>query len=51
MLGMVRGKFQGVQLIGGGQVDASVREEGIQEMKELRDELRAENPATGFMVG
>ena len=51
MLGMVRGKFQGVQLIGGGQVDASVREEGIQEMKELREELRAENPATGFFVG
>jgi len=51
MLGMVRGKFSGVQLIGGGMVDASVKEEGLNEMKELREELRAENPATGFFVG
>lgn len=40
-LGVVRKKFSSVQLIGGGQIDTSIGEEGQQELDKALEELRS----------
>ena len=39
-LGIVRAKFQGVQLLGGGVIDPSIKEEGIVERDQLLENLK-----------
>ena len=52
ILGTIRGKFQGVQLLGGGTLSDDIKNEGIQERDALREELFArESGAWGFWVG
>ena len=51
-LGIVRAKFQGVQLLGGGIVDNSIKEEGIIERDALKEELKeTEGAFMTFFVG
>lgn len=53
ILGMIRSKFNNVQLLGGGQIDgSSLRAEGIAERDKLIEDLRIrESPIMGFYVG
>lgn len=52
MLGTIRSKFSGVQLLGGGQVDTSIKADGIAEREKLREELRRqESTPYGFFAG
>jgi hypothetical protein len=53
LLGMIRSKFNNVQLLGGGQIDGtSLRTEGISERDALIADLRVrESPVMGFYVG
>lgn len=52
ILGAVRGKFEGVQLLGGGTVDSSIRDQGISERDQLMEELRVQEAGPyGFFVG
>ena len=52
MLGQIRGKFAGVQLLGGGTLNEDIKSEGIQERDQLREELLTHDTgAWGFMVG
>ena len=51
LLGTVRSKFTGVTLPGGGQIDgASLRQEGVAEVKELIDNIRGENFGNSFII-
>jgi len=51
-LGIIRVKFQGVQLLGGGVIDTSIKEEGITERDELKAELKeSEGAFMTFYVG
>jgi hypothetical protein len=50
-LGTIRAKFSGVQLLGGGNLDTSVREEGIKERDDLLEDLRLENITPAFFIG
>jgi hypothetical protein len=51
-LGMVRAKFQGVQLLGGGTIDTSIKEEGFTERDALKEELKeTEGAFMTFFVG
>lgn len=50
-LGRVRTKFQGVQLLGGGQIDTSVLAEGLEDQKALLEELKGEQgPAMFYLM-
>jgi hypothetical protein len=52
LLGTIRKKFKGVQLLGGGTVDDSLGAEGITERDTLLANLQAsEGPIAGFSVG
>jgi hypothetical protein len=52
LLGTIRKKFKGVQLLGGGTVDDSVAAEGITERDALLATLQSqEGPIAGFQVG
>jgi hypothetical protein len=52
ILGKVRKKFEGVQMLGGGTIDTSVGDEGITERDELIEKLRtSESGAYGFFMG
>jgi hypothetical protein len=51
MLGRVRSKFSGVQLLGGGTVDTSVLEEGRSEQVALKEELKGEQMPYSFFMG
>lgn len=52
ILGMVRGKFDGVQLPGGGTVDASVGEKGEAEWEKWTDEIISwVGPHNAFYIG
>lgn len=51
-LGRVRTKYNGVQLLGGGTLDTNVLQEGLNEKKELLDDLREkEQGVFAFYVG
>lgn len=51
LLGRIRTKFSGVQLLGGGQIDVSVLQEGISDQKDLIEELKNESgPAQFFFM-
>lgn len=51
-LGLIRAKFQGVQLLGGGVIDASIKEEGIVERDALLEDLKEHEGAfMSFFVG
>jgi hypothetical protein len=50
ILGRVRTKFQGVQLLGGGTIDTSVLEEGKAEKVTLLEELKGESGPAMFYV-
>lgn len=51
-LGIIRAKFQGIQLLGGGVLDTSIKEEGIQERDTLKEELKeTEGAFMTFYVG
>lgn len=51
-LGLIRAKFQGIQLLGGGVLDTSIKEEGIQERDALKEELKeTEGSFMNFWVG
>ncbi len=51
-LGIIRAKFQGIQLLGGGQLDTSIKEEGITERDFLKEELKdTEGSFMNFFVG
>jgi hypothetical protein len=52
MLGQIRGKFNGVQLLGGGTLNDDIKAEGIQERDALREELHLHEGVTvNFWVG
>jgi hypothetical protein len=52
IIGTVRNKFNGTTLIGGGTLDIGIKEEGVNESKELMDALRArEMGPCGFFIG
>lgn len=52
LLGRVRSKYTGVQLLGGGTLDISVLAEGKEERDKLMDDLRSsEGGVFGFYVG
>lgn len=51
LLGTIRKKFRGVQLLGGGEVDDSIADEGITEKDALMEELKEEYKAFAFFVG
>lgn len=40
LLGTIRSKFQNVQLVGGGSIDTSIKEEGQQELDKILEEIR-----------
>lgn len=41
LLGTIRSKFQNVQLVGGGNIDTSIKEEGQQELDKILEEIRS----------
>lgn len=52
MLGQIRQKFDGVQLLGGGNLNAGIKDEGIAERDALLAEIRTtEGGPAGFWVG
>ena len=52
LLGTIRGKFDGVQLLGGGNINASIKEDGISERDKLIEDIRLqESGPYGFFVG
>lgn len=52
LLGTIRAKFSNVQLLGGGSVDASIKEEGKEERDKLIEEIQTKiNHPLGFFVG
>ncbi|HPM74224.1 MAG TPA: hypothetical protein PLA71_00715 [Saccharofermentans sp.] len=51
LLGTIRSKFQGTQLLGGGSINAEIGSEGKEERDKLEEELRAtEGGIYGFLV-
>jgi hypothetical protein len=50
-MGNIRAKYEGVQILGGGTVNTSIKDEGITERDALMEEIKAEYPAIGFFVG
>lgn len=40
LLGTIRSKFQNVQLVGGGSIDASIKEEGQNDLDKILEEIR-----------
>jgi len=52
LLGTVRKKFSGVQLIGGGTIDTEIGDEGKEELKELIENIRIdESVGSGMYIG
>lgn len=41
LLGTIRSKFQNVQLVGGGNIDTSIKEEGQAELDKIMEEIRS----------
>lgn len=50
-VGTIRATFANVQLMGGGVLDTSLKEEGIKERDDLLEELRLENITPAFFIG
>ena len=42
LLGTVRSKFQNVQLVGGAQIDTSIKEEGQQELDKILEQIQTD---------
>lgn len=51
ILGTVRGKYDGTQLLGGATINSSIREEGIAERDALRQEIYDEQGPCSIFVG
>ena len=52
LLGRIRKKFSGVQLLGGGTIDESIGDEGIVERDALEEKLRRDEAGIyGFFLG
>ena len=51
LLGTIRSKYDGVQILGGGTIDTSIKDEGISERDALMEEIKTMYPSTGFWVG
>jgi hypothetical protein len=51
LLGTIRSKYEGVQILGGGTIDTSIKDEGISERDALLEEIREMFPAIGFWIG
>jgi len=49
-VGLIRKKYEGVQLLGGGTVDTSIRDEGREEKQTLMEELKEMNPTHYFTL-
>ncbi len=48
LLGTVRKKFSSVQLVGGGQIDTSIGDEGREELNTIMDSIRADEARGNF---
>lgn len=48
LLGTVRKKFSSVQLVGGGQIDTSIGDEGREELNSIMEKIRAEEARGNF---
>ena len=51
ILGTIRGKYNGVQMLGGGNLDTSVKQEGISERDTLFDEIQRKQGPCKFWIG
>lgn len=51
IIGTIRDKYEGVNLLGGGRISSKIRDEGLQEADKLREELKAKYQLSSFMVG
>jgi hypothetical protein len=52
MLGTIRKKFGGIQLVGGGQIDSEIGSEGKEELDKIIDNIRKDEAmGTGFFLG
>jgi hypothetical protein len=51
VIGNVRSKYEGTQLLGGGAINASIKDEGLSEKVELLDELRSTYVYCDFFIG
>ena len=51
VIGNIRSKYEGTQLLGGGVINSSIKEEGLNEKAELQEELRATYTFVKFFVG
>ena len=50
-MGNIRSKYEGVQILGGGTINASIKDEGLSEWENLLEEIKAQFPAIGFYIG
>lgn len=51
VIGNVRSKYEGTQLLGGGALNAAIKDEGLSEKTELREELQTTYVYTDFFIG
>lgn len=50
LLGTIRSKFQGVNLVGGGTIDTSIKDEGNQELQTILENIRNDEGKGNFFV-
>jgi hypothetical protein len=51
VIGNIRSKYEGTQLLGGGAINASIKEEGLSEKVELLEEVRTTYTYVDFFIG
>jgi hypothetical protein len=51
VIGNVRSKYEGTQLLGGGAINTTIKDEGLSEKVELLDELRSTYTYVDFFMG
>jgi len=51
VIGMIRSKYQGTQLLGGGLINPSIKEEGLAEKQALLDEIKSTYTFVKFFMG
>ena len=51
ILGNIYSKYSGVQMVGGGQINSSIKGEGIEEYNKLLEEVKGLDVAVGFFLG
>lgn len=50
LLGTIRSKFQGVNLVGGGTIDTSIKDEGNQELQTILENIRNDEGKGNFFI-